>query len=87
MLKTKSTGEQFVEALLDHCPGRGAYSSAFLAALDSGGAWSAEACRVIAIAAQQHVVLDERLLTLSDVRDLQRYLSELTSRLHSSEAA
>ena len=87
MLKAKSPDVHLVEALIERCPGKDAYSSAFLAALNSGGAWSAEACRVIVIAAQHHLVLNEQLLSLSDVRDLQRYRLELTRRLHSSKTA
>jgi hypothetical protein len=81
MLKAKSPGVQLMEVLLERCPERDAYSSAFLAALNSGGAWSVEACRVIVIAAQHQLVLNEQLLSLSDVRDLQRYRLELTRRL------
>ena len=87
MLKAKSPDVHLVDVLIERCPGRGAYSSAFLAALNSGGAWSAEACRVIVIAAQHDLVLNEQLLSLSDVRDLQRYRLELTRRLCRSNGA
>jgi hypothetical protein len=58
-------------ALLRLVTSSGAYSPAFLAALNGGGAWRREARTLVARAAQRKIALKEETLIFSDVRDLQ----------------
>lgn len=66
-------------------PSRG-YSSAFVQALESGGAWARAACAVVLLAWQEDVALSEDALVFLDVHDLQALAACLRAQVGRHDA-